>query len=192
MPRVTFFNLSRKLGFVELVDTILYSWTQGLKAWDVRRQYSTYIRCCFLGRRQKRPVQSINGSCFKEFTARFTSKKHRLCWSWNTSDVICCIVTSKNIKTCKMCSTDRRAGYILDMYIKTIWLCVLISYFGSVYLQEFFLKGELLAGIFFFKFFLFFAIFLCRNFFGGNCQPPLPWFLMVRPLNQTYSTRLRL
>ena len=46
------------------------------------------------------------------------------------------------------------------MYIKTTWLCVLISYFGSVYLQEFFLKGELLAGFFFFV-----AIFLCRNFF---------------------------
>ena len=48
------------------------------------------------------------------------------------------------------------------MYIKTTSLCVLISYFGSVYLQEFFLKGELLAGFFFF-----FAIFLCRNFVLG-------------------------
>ena len=57
---------------------------------------------------------------------------------WFSLNVICCIVTSKNIDTCKICSINRGAGYILDMYIKTTWLCVLISYFGSVYLQEFF------------------------------------------------------
>ena len=60
---------------------------------------------------------------------------------------------------------------------------LLLSYFGSVYLQEFFLKGELLAGIFYFLFllllllFFFFAIFVCRYFFllggGGDCHPPL-------------------
>ena len=44
------------------------------------------------------------------------------------------------------------------MYIKTTSLCVLISYFGSVYLQEFFLKGELLAGFFFFLQFSFAGI----------------------------------
>ena len=76
-----------------------------------------------------------------------------------TSDVICCILTSKHINTSKICSIDRRAGYILDMYIKTTWLCVLISYFGSVYLQEFFFEGWTACRIFFF------AIFLCRNFF---------------------------
>ena len=27
--------------------------------------------------------QSTNGSCFKEFTTRITSKTHRLCWAWN-------------------------------------------------------------------------------------------------------------
>ena len=43
-----------------------------------------------------------------------------------TSDVICCIVTSKNINACKICTIDRGAGYILDMYIKTTRLCVLI------------------------------------------------------------------
>ena len=47
----------------------------------------------------------------------------------------------------------------------------LLFMFGSVYLQEFFLKGELLAGIF-----VFFAIFLCRNFFFGNCHPHSPDF----------------
>ena len=45
--------------------------------------------------------------------------------------------------------------------------CVLISYFGSVYMQEFFLKGELLAGIFFF-----FCNFSLQEFFLGNCHPP--------------------
>ena len=29
-----------------------------------------------------------NGSCFKEFTAKFNSKKHRLCWSWNAGWVL--------------------------------------------------------------------------------------------------------
>ena len=47
MPRGTFFHLSRKLGFVVLVDTILYSWTQRLKAWEVQRQYSTYQSALF-------------------------------------------------------------------------------------------------------------------------------------------------
>ena len=55
------------------------------------------------------------------------------------------------------------------MYIKTTRLCVLISYFGSVYLQEFFLKGELLAGIFFVV-----GNFPLQELFFWELSPPPP------------------
>ena len=46
---------------------------------------------------------------------------------------------------------------------------LLLSYFDLVYWQEFFLKGELLAGIFFF-----FCNFPLQEFFLGNCHPLPP------------------
>ena len=57
-------------------------------------------------------------------------------WFSLNEENISCIVTSKNMNACKICSIDRR-GYVRNMYIKTTLLCVLISYFGSVCLQEF-------------------------------------------------------
>ena len=87
------------------------------------------------------------------------------------SGVICCIVTSKNINTCKISSNNRRAGYILDMHRKLLdvvaTLCFDIILSFSL-LAGFFLRGELLAGIYFFLQFSF------QGIFFGNCHPPLP------------------
>ena len=69
--------------------------------------------------------------------------------------------------------------------IKICCPIVFISYFGSVYLQEFLLDVELVAGI------SFLAIFLCRNFFwgGGGCVTPLP-VISDGPLLTTLSCLL--
>ena len=75
---------------------------------------------------------------------------------------------------------------------------LLLSYFGSVYLQEFFLKGELLARNFFiYLLLLLFFFFLQFSFAGisfwGIATPPPP--LPVRPLGfpkltSSYKQRL--
>ena len=89
------------------------------------------------------------------------------------SGVICCIVTSKNINTCKISSNDRRAGYILDMHRKLLevvaTLCFDIILLFSL-LAGFFLRGELLAGINYF----FFLQFSFQGIIFGNCHPPPP------------------